>query len=252
MPMRPDRQGVVLCRSPAQNAELAEALRGSGRQILQLPTFEIEYLPSPLPEPAAGDWLLFVSAHALQGLLHRGPLPGGWDLVQLAAVGARTGARVAEAFNRGDVLCPGDGEAGDAKALMQLLEPRLHQAGGSARVWLMRGEPGGRWLPARLQSLGVLRDCVVYRQHELPWPAAALAPLTAPSSPAAGWVWVLTSVRIAELVAMRLAAAGMAIGATDRALVVHPRIADVASRWWPRVELCTSLDGLARTIESGP
>jgi uroporphyrinogen-III synthase len=240
----------VLCRSPAQNAVLADRLRRAGRHVLELPTFDIEFLPGPLPAPRSADWVVFVSGHALEGLLRRGLQPSSWAEVRLAAIGARTGARVAEALGRA-VLTPELGEAGDAQALMQVLEPRL-LAQPQSQVWLVRGEPGGRWLPDRLQQLGVLQECVVYRQQSLPWPGSVAESLRHPALATRGWIWVLTSVRIVETVIERLEALGLSPGPRDRALVVHPRIAERAQRWWPCVEVCSSLDGLAPTIESAP
>ena len=247
----PDRSGVVLCRSPAQNAVLADRLRKAGREVLELPTFDIAFLPGPLPAPTPSDWVVFVSAHALEGLLRRGLEPSTWANVNLAAVGARTGARIVEAFPGRAVLTPPPGEAGDAQALMQGLEPQLRASPGS-RVWLVRGEPGGRWLPERLRQLGVLQECVVYQQQALPWPAERVESLRHAVRADKGWIWVLTSVRVVETVVERLLALGLSPGSSDRALVVHPRIAEVAKPWWPRVELCTSVEGLARTIESAP
>ena len=165
---------VLLTRTAAQAAALAETLRADGLEVIAIPTIEV--VPAPAGDPldtAVADlrryaWVVVTSPNGAEATLAAVARVGGLTSdTRWAAVGPATAAVLAEGGVRADfVPSERDGE-GIAEEL---------PIGPGERVLLPRADIADGILPTRLLARGAIVDeAVAYRTVESP--AGSRAPL---------------------------------------------------------------------------
>ena len=134
-------------------------------------------------------------------------------------------------------------DAADSEGLWCRLQALRPQGWAGAKVLLLRGGSGRDWLADTLVASGAFVQIVdVYRREPPPANAATLSALrsllTGPSA------WLLTASEGVRNLQRLLAASGLRAKealATQRALVIHARIADVAAAvGFGRVDVCSA------------
>jgi uroporphyrinogen-III synthase len=247
---------VILTRPAPQAPAWAAALTEAGFDVALLPLIRITLLAAPpaLPNLAHYDAVFLVSRNALDGLVH-------W-LGQAA-------------LQMGDCrfLCPG---AGTAQALLDMgvAAPRIVQPGANApqdseHLWqaLQAGRPlqAGRrllvvkgsddrspnttappnWLGQQAAAIGVkVDDCNTYQRStpELTVAQAELAQAAAQD----GSVWLFSS---SQAIAKLAALLPEASWAGTPCLATHPRIAQTATQYGFRAQICQpSLNDIAHSL----
>ncbi|WP_435531636.1 uroporphyrinogen-III synthase [Ramlibacter aurantiacus] len=223
---------VWVTRPAREASRWVDALRRGGIAAQAFPLIEI----APAPDPAAlaqcraalaqFDAVMFVSAHAVQGLL---PAPGLWPATgpRAWATGAGTAAALRAAGVPGDHIdVPGaDAPQFDSEALWPLVSA---QVAPGAQVLVVRGadaqgQTSGRpWLVEQLRQRGAaVTEVASYSRRA---PALDTQQLARAGDAAAGW-WLFSS---SEAVANLVAAGPGTDRASWRALCTHPRIAQAA------------------------
>jgi uroporphyrinogen-III synthase len=146
----PPVAAVWVTRPQPANARTAGALRAAGHEAIGIPLLEVRLLDA-VPPSEPPDWILFVSAGAVDGL--KGILPSrpGGDAA-VAAIGEETRRRAEAAGWR--VVVVGDPE--NAEGLLRALEP-VDLRG--RRIWVPSGNRRGSArdrFPDALRSRGAL------------------------------------------------------------------------------------------------
>ncbi len=180
-----DAARAVWVTRPAAGAEsTARALGDAGYIVVTAPVLEIVSIPpDPIPKAPWPDWVVFVSANAVEGLTRAMAAPAfptlddrGQHPVRCAAVGRRTAVRAA------------------AVGWHVLLTPTLESASGlidafrnhdikDRRIWIPTGSRAGsakRDLPAALRAAGACVEVFqVYETRDRPLEAQDFARLDA-------------------------------------------------------------------------
>lgn len=166
-PARPCNLGgleVLVTRPAGQAAGLCHAIEAARGRPIPLPLMEITAAAGPatrqrLDSATAYDWLIFVSANAVEHALPH--LPSSRDF-RVAAVGRST-ARALDEAGMTDVLVPS--ASADSEGL--LAEPALAEVAGQ-RILIVRGSGGRPLLADTLQSRGARVDYAEVYRRELP------------------------------------------------------------------------------------
>lgn len=214
--------GVLVTR-PAHQAEgLCRLIEAAGGRPLRFPALEIH--PAPHPEAVRAlfaqswDWLVFISANAVEQALLIGRLPMG---PRIAAVGQATAQTLAAAGHAVD-LAPDN--RFDTEAL--LTSTALHQVAGQ-RILILRGEGGRALLGDTLTERGArVAYAEVYRRA---CPVLDPAPLLARWRQDVGAL-VATSGEILDNLVAMLGAAGRAPLLETPLVVISPRMGEQARR----------------------
>lgn len=159
---------VLVTRAPHQAAALAEPLAALGAEVLLAPMIDtidpVSWAPADamLCALASYDWVVLTSTNAVDRFLarldHLGVSRGALGEVRIAAVGAATADRLAEAGIAPDLI-PADFRA---EGLIESFE-RIGVAPGT-RFLLPRAEKAREILPEALRERGATVDvAVVYR-----------------------------------------------------------------------------------------
>ena len=217
----PQCAGLLVTRPWEQGVGIARRIVEAGGKAWLFPTIEIGAL-APDPQRireilAHADWLVFISANAVQQ---------GWPLVQLlprqsrrlAAVGRATAQRLMDASHE-PVLFPGEGA--DSESLLAL--PELTRVDGQ-KVVIVRGRGGREWLKQSLESRGAEVCYLECYERRLPQPELAVLDNALAENAA-------ISVQSAEALHNLWCLAGEPRQAVMRQLtflVPHPRVAEAA------------------------
>lgn len=224
---------LIVTRPAAQAEPWVRALRKAGVDAVALPLIDI----APPADRAAvhaawqalpaADWVMFVSANAVEqffaarpegalwppGLRAGAPGPGTEAALRLAGVAA--------------IDCPGGDDADegrfDSEALWRCVAARDWVG---RRAWVVRGEDGRDWLADTLRSAGAQVQAVAaYRRAPAQPDAAGLTLLADARRAVAAHAWQFTS---SESVRRLQALAPGADWQAALALTSHPRIAQAA------------------------
>ena len=157
-----DGKGVLVTR-PAQQAEsLCQLLTENGAIPIRFPTLVIQPAADPalaktqLAQAEQADWLIFISANAVEQALALLPLPAR---PKLAAIGKATARALLNAGRKPD-LVPASGN--DSEALLAL--PELQRI-SSQRIVIVRGVGGRETLAETLRARGAMVEYAeVYRR----------------------------------------------------------------------------------------
>lgn len=210
---------VLVCRPPAQSAQLAQTLADAGytpEPFAVLDTVPDRDALAALPrQAAAADELVFVSPSAVDAAW---PALAGAGLgARLVCVGRESARRLAALSGRA-VLCPDDGH--DSEALLAL--PELAHVAGR-HVLIVRGDGGRATLGEALAARGArVAYAEVYRRVPLTPDWARFDALAAAGRIAAV---VVTSGDIARALFDGAGPGRRAALATQRFVTLHPRIA---------------------------
>ena len=155
---------VLVTRPAGQAAGLCHAIEAARGRPIPLPLMEITAAAGPatrqrLDSATAYDWLIFVSANAVEHALPH--LPPSRDF-RVAAVGRST-ARALDDAGMTDILVPS--ASADSEGL--LAEPALAEVAGQ-RILIVRGSGGRPLLADTLQSRGARVDYAEVYRRELP------------------------------------------------------------------------------------
>lgn len=249
---------VLVTRPAGEAARWVRGLQERGIDARSLPLIEI----GPAPDPQAlaavrarlGDFaaVMFVSAHAVQGLLPESgawPTPGGraWATGPGTAAALRAAGVPPERID-----APADDAARfDSEALWQRVRGQVRPGG---RVLIVRGadgqgRPGGRdWLAQQLREAGLQVEVVASYCRTLPhWQPGQQALAHA----AQGAWWLFSSSEAVSNLGLCLPGQDWSAA---RAVCTHPRIAAAARRLgFGRVEqVRPTLDDLAAFLQSEP
>ncbi|HUZ43294.1 MAG TPA: uroporphyrinogen-III C-methyltransferase [Acidimicrobiales bacterium] len=162
---------VVLTRASDRSAELAEALRQAGAEVLEVPVTATapasdggEGLDLVAPRLGSFDWVAFASVNAVTHLFAHVRDARAFGPARVAAVGPATAAALAGRGVEADLVSPTGSAAGLADALGS------PPAGGGS-VLLPRSEQAGRELPEALAAGGwVVVEVSAYRTVPVPVP----------------------------------------------------------------------------------
>ena len=246
---------LVITR-PAADFELdarERELSDSGIELRWFPLIEI--MPPRDAEPARQalaalhtfDCAIPVSPTAVRATFHmlEGPWPASCA-VGLLGPGSRAvfeqALRLRNQQPESVSLVSAPADAAESEGLWIRLQALRPQGWAGAKVLLLRGGSGRHWLADTLVAAGALVQFVdVYRREPPPADAVTLSALrrllTAPSA------WLLTASEGVRNLQGLLAVGGLRakeVLATQRALVIHARIAEAAAAaGFGRVDVCS-------------
>jgi uroporphyrinogen-III synthase len=236
---------LIVTRPLAQALPWVDALRARGVDAVALPLIGIEPLADPAPLHAAWaalpglDWVMFVSANAVEHFFAARPPGGAWPAT-LPAGSPGPGTRSAlQAAGVALIDEPVPGQA-DSEGLWARVAGR---GWAGRRVLVVRGEDGRDWLADRLRAAGAeLRFLAAYRRTPPVLAGEAAAVLAAAVAAPGRHAFVFgSSEAVGHL--QRLGP-----GADWRAAVAlagHPRIAEAArAAGFGRVQVLPPRDGL--------
>ncbi|MBW4048791.1 MAG: hypothetical protein HIU89_12950 [Proteobacteria bacterium] len=228
-------------------------LHDAGIELRRFPLIEI--MPPRDPEPALQalavlhtfDCAIPVSPTAVHATFRmlKGPWPASCA-VGLIGPGSRAVFEQALRLRNQQLesvrLASAPADAAESEGLWVSLQALRPQGWAGAKVLLLRGGSGRNWLADTLVASGALVQFVdVYRRESPPADAATLSALrtllTVPSA------WLLTASEGLLNFQRLLAAGGLQakeVLATQRALVIHARIAEAAAAvGFGRVDVCS-------------
>lgn len=225
---------LIVTRPAGPAAALVAELQYQGLRAQALPLIGIAALddPSPLTQTWASlpgfDVVMFVSAHAVQGLFAAQPAGVSWPASTWAAsTGPGTTAALRAAGLPLQQIVQPDPDAGqfDSEALWRQLQPR-HAHWQGRQVLVVRGEQGRDWLADALQALGATVQFVAaYRRVAPCLTAKEAALLQAAMAQPEDHLWLFSS---SEAIGHLRALAPTAEWSRSRAWATHPRIAQAA------------------------
>ena len=219
---------LIVTRPLAQALPWVQALRARGVDAVALPLIGIEPLAdlAPLHRAWEGlahlDWVMFVSANAVEHFFAARPAGAAWP-AGLAAGSPGPGTRAAlQAVGVRRIDEPVPGQA-DSEGLWARVAPR---GWAGRRVMVVRGEDGRDWLAEQLRAAGAgVAFVAAYRRTPPVLVGEAAAVLAAATAAPAAHAFVFgSSEAVAHL--QRLEPGASWAGAV--ALVGHPRIAEAA------------------------
>jgi uroporphyrinogen-III synthase len=219
---------LIVTRPQAQARPWVQALREQGVDAVALPLIGIEPLADLAPLHAAWarlpalDWVMFVSANAVEQFFAARPPGAAWP-AQLPAGAPGPGTRNAlQAAGVALIDEPVPGRA-DSEGLWAAVAPR---GWAGRRVCVVRGEDGRDWLAEQLRGAGAdVSFLAAYRRAPPRLDEAGRAVLDAAVAAPAGHAFVFgSSEAVAHLQALRPCADWHAA----QALAGHPRIAEAA------------------------
>ncbi len=224
---------LIITRPVAQAAAWTAALRAAGVDAHALPLIGIEPPTDPAPLAAAWaaientDWVMFVSANAVERFFAARPPEARWPAhLRAGAPGPGTQAALrAAGVTALDLPGPADATAGryDSEALWQQVADRDWRG---RRVLVVRGEDGRDWLADRLRAAGAVVGFVAAYRRAAPRPGAAeQALLQVAQAAPAQHIWHFSS---SEAVRHLQALAPGADWRAGLALASHARIAEAA------------------------
>lgn len=224
---------LIVTRPAAQAVPWVRALREAGVDAVALPLIGIA---PPVDRAAvqavwqalpAADWVMFVSANAVEQFFAARPEGALWPSgLRAGAPGPGTEAALRQA-GVADIDCPGGDDADegrfDSEALWRCVAAR---GWVGRRAWVVRGEDGRDWLADTLRSAGARVQAVAaYRRVPAEPDADGLALLADARQAVAAHAWQFTS---SEAVRRLQALAPGADWHAALALASHPRIAQAA------------------------
>jgi uroporphyrinogen-III synthase len=176
------RRRLIVTRPQAQAAPWVQALRERGVDAVALPLIGIEPLADPAPLHAAWaalpglDWVMFVSANAVEQFFAARPAGATWPAgLRAGAPGPGTRAAL-QAAGVHDIDVPPPGQA-DSEGLWAAVAAR---GWAGRRVRVVRGEDGRDWLSEQLRAAGAeVAFVAAYRRAPPQLDAAAAALLDA-------------------------------------------------------------------------
>lgn len=243
---------LIVTRPAAQAAPWVGALREAGVDAVALPLIGIA---PPADRTAvhavwqalpAADWVMFVSANAVEQFFAARPAGAAWPPgLRAGAPGPGTEAALRLA-GVSAIDCPGGDDADegrfDSEALWRCVAAR---GWAGRRVWVVRGEDGRDWLADTLRAAGAqVQALAAYRRVPAQPDAAGLALLADARRAVAGHAWQFTS---SEAVRRLQALAPEADWQAALALTSHPRIAEAARQaGFGRVRMVPPVAGLAQ------
>jgi uroporphyrinogen-III synthase len=219
---------LIVTRPAAQAAPWVQALRAQGVDAVALPLIGIEPLADGTPVRQAWvelpllDWVMFVSANAVEHFFALRPEGATWPL-GLAAGAPGPGTKAAlQAAGVPLIDEPVPGRA-DSEGLWAQVAPRGWRG---RRVRVVRGEDGRDWLAEQLREAGAEVGFVAaYRRAPPVLDADAAALLAAAAAAPQQHAFAFGS---SEAVARLRELAPQADWGAALALAGHPRIADAA------------------------
>jgi uroporphyrinogen-III synthase len=236
---------LIVTRPLAQALPWVQALRARGVDAVALPLIGIEPLADPAPLHRAWeglgqlDWVMFVSANAVEQFFAARPPGAGWPAA-LAAGSPGPGTRSAlQAAGVHLIDEPVPGQA-DSEGLWARVAPR---GWAGRRVMVVRGEDGRDWLAEQLRAAGAeVAFVAAYRRTPPVLAGEAAAVLAAAVAAPGRHAFAFGS---SEAVAHLQRLAPGARWADGLALVGHPRIAEAArAAGFGAVQVLPPRDGL--------
>lgn len=237
---------LIVTRPLAQALPWVQALRGRGVDAVALPLIGIEALEDPSPVHAAWarlpalDWVMFVSANAVEQFFAQRPAGASWPPA-LPAGAPGPGTRAALAAAGVTLIDEPRPSRADSEGLWAQVAPRVW-AGRHALV--VRGEAGRDWLAEQLRGAGAEVDFVAAYRRAAPRLDETAAALLAAAAAAPGQHAFSfgSSEAVQHLRDLRPAADWSAA----QALAGHPRIAEAArAAGFGRVDVLPPQDDLA-------
>ncbi|MGQ9724643.1 MAG: uroporphyrinogen-III synthase [Tepidimonas sp.] len=247
---------VVVTRPADQASDWVEGLRSAGWPVLALPLIEIVAADPASLRAAVDGWtnleaVMFVSPAAV-GTLRQAGVPAPKPPLRCWAPGAGT---VRALRDWGVPLSaidqpPAEGPQMDSEALWPVIAPQVHPG---CRLLMVRGisadgHEGRDWLVQRCRAAGAtVRTVLAYHRRPPSWDPARQAEARGAVGPGAIWLFS-SSEAIAHLHNL--------LPATPweqaRAVVTHPRIAEVAqAHGWRAVRICRpALSDIVQALES--
>lgn len=219
------RTTVFLTRPAGRNEALAGRLRDAGLAVMLAPALVIRDLPTPRPQPLAGNLYLFVSRHAVEAYFSsvRTVWPAGaWA----AAVGGAT-AQALQAFVPIDqVLVPDEEAEPDSESLLALIDGRALVPG---QAHILRATQGRDWMAEQLRSRGWAVIChALYERAPAVLDRAVCEALARP----AGGVLLATSLEALDAIDASLRRHHLAWPARLVAVTLHARMARRLQCWY--------------------
>lgn len=238
---------LIVTRPQAQALPWVNALRSQGVDAVALPLIAIEPLDDPAPLHAAWaalprcDWMMFVSANAVEHFFAARPAGAEWP-AGLRAGSPGPGTRLAlQTAGVTAIDEPVPGQA-DSEGLWSAVAGR---AWAGRRVCVVRGEDGRDWLADQLRAAGAQVTFVAAYRRAAPRldDAAGRLLAAAVAAPSAHAFAFGSSEAVARL---RQLCPG-ADWSASWALAGHPRIAQAAREaGFGRVQVLPPQDELAR------
>ena len=222
---------AIVTRPRAQAEPWVRALRARGLQAQALPLIDIAAAPDTAAVDEAWqhlaslDFVMFVSANAVEHFFARRPLGNTWPAgLRAGSTGQGTSAALrACGVAPHDIVQPAPGEPSESEALWRQV---AGQGWRGRQVLIVRGEDGRNWLAQQFEQAGAAVEFLVAYQRRPPVldePSARL--LAAALDDPQGHVWVFSS---SEAVAHLQALRPQADWSASRAVATHPRIAAAA------------------------
>jgi len=247
---------VIVTRPRAQAEPWVQALRARGLQAQALPLIDIAAAPDAAPIErawqglASFDFVMFVSANAVEHFFSRRPPGAAWPAgLRAGSTGqGTTSALRACGVAPHDIVQPAPDEPSESEALWRQVAA---QGWGGRRVLIVRGEDGRNWLAQQFEQAGAAVEFLVAYQRRPPVldePSARL--LAAALDDPQGHVWLFSS---SEALDHLLDVAPATDWSAAQALVTHPRIAQRAQQaGFGRVaQTRPALPDVLRALESG-